>query len=591
MAPYVPFHQGEVAIQRKARTVGMALENGAVIATNVPLHKKHDIESAQTVIVSSVDPVHGHVWVSPAMRFSGKILSMDPELGQALHIDAPAVFHPTDIFFENTKGSAAAAVSPVGVLAIDFANRARYRTNGIVVGSSEAGERIDIHVKEAFPNCPKYITRRKLPDNMADVTPFNVAAVPIVAHSGLSPEARALVERADTLFLGTFFEPTGADANVRGGNPGFIRVFDDQNGTRIEFDDYRGNGMFQSLGNLDVNPRAGITVIDFQHGSVVQITGDAFVVWDDQDLTRRKVALHVSQVRFTRHAFNYHWDLCEYSPYNPQIAPAHEIGRKENSETTLTLMRIKEESPNVKSFRFVSDRTLHFLPGQYATFVLPIPDREGNDDTCVRSWTISETIGSLLGDTFLEISVKRNPDGHASKWLHDEAKLGQQVTLLAVDGHMTPIMMSEDHIPSCSAANVLLFSAGIGITPSMAILRGLRGFNLNDTKVKLVHTERTEHEIPFAGELVRRNRVDPETDVHFFLSRRTQEEFASSLVSQASAHAGYATKDDLSRLLADVNLAEETVAFVCGPAGFMDSTTRILQELGVEHVVSESFAF
>lgn len=44
--------------------------------------------------------------------------------------------------------------------------------------------------------------------------------------------------------------------------------------------DYPGNGMFNTLGNLEVDPRAGLTAIDFERGVLVEMTGKARLALD-----------------------------------------------------------------------------------------------------------------------------------------------------------------------------------------------------------------------------------------------------------------------------------------------------------------------
>ena len=44
--------------------------------------------------------------------------------------------------------------------------------------------------------------------------------------------------------------------------------------------DFTGNFIFNTLGNLQVNPRAGIVCADFASGDVLMITGSARVIWE-----------------------------------------------------------------------------------------------------------------------------------------------------------------------------------------------------------------------------------------------------------------------------------------------------------------------
>jgi len=73
----------------------------------------------------------------------------------------------------------------------------------------------------------------------------------------------------------------------RGGPPGFLRVLDDKT---IGFVDFRGNRQYITQGNLDVNPRAQLFLIDYANRSRVKIWGEARVVEGDAALIEKLMA-------------------------------------------------------------------------------------------------------------------------------------------------------------------------------------------------------------------------------------------------------------------------------------------------------------
>ncbi|WP_197506788.1 pyridoxamine 5'-phosphate oxidase family protein, partial [Mycobacterium sp. E136] len=95
----------------------------------------------------------------------------------------------------------------------------------------------------------------------------------------LQPSHAALITRADTFFLGTEHPTRGVDASHRGGPAGFVRL----DGNRLWWPDYPGNNMFNSLGNIAVDPAAAVLFIDFTTGATVAVSGTAAVVWPDDD--------------------------------------------------------------------------------------------------------------------------------------------------------------------------------------------------------------------------------------------------------------------------------------------------------------------
>jgi hypothetical protein len=82
----------------------------------------------------------------------------------------------------------------------------------------------------------------------------------ILRSETLGAEDIALIGGADTFFLGTVHPSRGADASHRGGTPGFVRV----EGGQLWWPDYRGNNMFNSFGNLEVDKTAALLFVDFE---------------------------------------------------------------------------------------------------------------------------------------------------------------------------------------------------------------------------------------------------------------------------------------------------------------------------------------
>ncbi|MBD2020206.1 pyridoxamine 5'-phosphate oxidase family protein, partial [Leptolyngbya sp. FACHB-36] len=125
----------------------------------------------------------------------------------------------------------------------------------------------------------------------------------------------------DTFFIASLHPTHGADASHRGGYPGFVQV----DSERLVFPDYSGNNMFNTLGNLQVNPSAGLLFIDFEQGHTLQLTGSATIVWEPERIAtvagaERLVEFQVQQVQQTSCASRLRWQFVEYSPANPLLS-------------------------------------------------------------------------------------------------------------------------------------------------------------------------------------------------------------------------------------------------------------------------------
>ena len=114
-------------------------------------------------------------------------------------------------------------------------------------------------------------------------------------------------------------EAVVAELRAVQGAPGFVQVLGER---RLAWPDYAGNAMFQTLGNLASDPRAGLVFADFATGDVLQLSGRARVDWDPARAARvagaeRVVEFDIEAVRETRGALPLRSQTVEPSPFNP----------------------------------------------------------------------------------------------------------------------------------------------------------------------------------------------------------------------------------------------------------------------------------
>src|SRR3546814_14766932 len=72
---------------------------------------------------------------------------------------------------------------------------------------------------------------------------------------------------------GSGLREQGADVSHRGGRPGFVRVTEDDGRSVLTIPDFSGNQFFNTLGNIAINPRAGLLFVDFATGDLLTLTG------------------------------------------------------------------------------------------------------------------------------------------------------------------------------------------------------------------------------------------------------------------------------------------------------------------------------
>jgi len=96
----------------------------------------------------------------------------------------------------------------------------------------------------------------------------------------LSPLMREFIPRQEFMFVGSADRHGECDCSPRFGEPGFIRVLGDKH---VIYPEYRGNGLFASLGNICENPHIALLIIDFYRDSVgLHINGKARLLESDE---------------------------------------------------------------------------------------------------------------------------------------------------------------------------------------------------------------------------------------------------------------------------------------------------------------------
>jgi hypothetical protein len=311
------FHEGERAVQRRAGVEQIADQIGRLILPVVPPEFGPFLSGLPFVVVASKDE-SGRIWASLVAGAKGFARVLDDR-----HVLLAAVPAPTDPL----DGALELPEATIGVLAIEPATRRRIRLNGVAERTSDG---ILLTVAEAYGNCSKYIQRR-IPAGplLAPPAAPNGVATSRGERRALDTSQASLVRGADTFFIASSHPERGADASHRGGTPGFVQVAPD--GRTLTFPDYIGNHMFQTLGNLTVNPRAGLLLVNWETGSTLQVTGRARVVRDRLALESSPGAEHLVEVTVDavverERVLSARWNLIEPYARNPPLSRGHPGG-------------------------------------------------------------------------------------------------------------------------------------------------------------------------------------------------------------------------------------------------------------------------
>ncbi|KAI7204387.1 oxidoreductase [Hortaea werneckii] len=225
------------------------------------------------------------------------------------------------------------------------------------------------------------------------------------------------------------------DTNHRGGPPGFVRVAsNEESGAVICWPEYSGNRLYQTLGNLQINPVCGICVPDFETGDVLYLTGRTeILIGKDANayLPRSNLAvkLTISDARFVTQALPFRGESGQRSPYNPVVRylaseAQHTQPNESTSQQQAKLLGQVNLTPTISRFRFSMENAVTYRPGQYVTLDfsehldigyshMRDDDPRSLNDDFVRTFTVSSPPGDppdpvrRLKDDEFEITVRR----------------------------------------------------------------------------------------------------------------------------------------------------------------------------------------
>ena len=298
------FHAGEQALQARAG-VREQLASLNLLRDHLPQQHRDFFPLLPFLVTGTVDAV-GQPWAGVLAGEPGFASSPDP---RHLLLQAQPLAH--DPLQSNLRDGA-----PIGLLGIQPHTRRRNRLNGTVRLHPDGWL---VEVGQSFGNCPKYIQARE-PRFVPEVAPG------LLAWDGpaLDAPARRMIEQADTFFIASAHPQAGADGDVRhgvdvshrGGRPGFVQL----DGDRLTVPDFAGNQFFNTLGNLALQPRAGVLFIDFTRGDLLYLAVTATIVWEGPQVdawaaARRLLELQVTQARRVEAALPLHWGAAVPSPF------------------------------------------------------------------------------------------------------------------------------------------------------------------------------------------------------------------------------------------------------------------------------------
>ncbi len=390
----------------------------------------------------------------------------------------------------------------------------------------------------------------------------------------LDDAARTMIVDADTFFVASYVDVDGqrsVDVSHRGGQAGFVQV----DGNRLTIPDFAGNLHFNTLGNLLINPRAGLLFIDFNTGDLLHLSGRTDIILDGPQIeafqgAERLWTFEVEHVVRRPAALALRWRFDGVSPTSLLTGTWAQANARLQAQALgdrwrpLQVVRIEAESQNIRSI-YLQAADGAGLPVFQAGQHLPLRFNIGGE-VHIRTYSLS----SAPSDDFFRISVKR--DGLVSSHLHDRIKVGDVLEARAPQGHFT--VAPHERRP------LVLLAAGVGITPLLSMVRevvyqGLRTRSIRPTW--FFQSSRTLADQPFRPELNRlldglgdsvrvlRLLSQPEPDA------REGEDF--DLTGRIDA--------DLLTSIVEVEDYDQLDFVLCGPGSFTQAMYDSLREMDI----------
>ncbi|NBB08506.1 NO-inducible flavohemoprotein [Pseudomonas sp. SLFW] len=211
------------------------------------------------------------------------------------------------------------------------------------------------------------------------------------------------------------------------------------------------------------------------------------------------------------------------------------------------------ESAEITSFYFApadGQPILDFTPGQYIGMQLFL-----NGEEIRRNYSLS----ARAGNNQYRISVKREPGGRASNYLHDEVQVGNSISLFPPSGEFT---LAHSDKP------LVLISGGVGITPTLAMLQAALE---TQRPIHFIHCARNGSVHAFRDWIEGLAGKHPQLKRFYLYSE-------DDGVSAAAHAVGLLDQAQLEQWLPE---DRDLDAYFLGPKGFMAAVKRQLKAAGV----------
>ena len=211
----------------------------------------------------------------------------------------------------------------------------------------------------------------------------------------------------------------------------------------------------------------------------------------------------------------------------------------------------------VKSFCFRprNSKVFPHLPGQH----IRIEGQIGGH-WVQRTYTLTSPAKE---ENYYEITVKREEYGLFSRWLHDELNTSSLVRISKPQGNY--------YIPLEEETPIVCFGGGIGITPSLAILRTLNQMN-SERRLYIDYSAQLSNQFVYRNEF--NEIISQKTNINANLRSTTEQ--------------GFLQAEDIQQVVQNY---PDASFYICGPKPFEQSVCNFLEaaDISAEKIKTEQF--
>ncbi len=238
----------------------------------------------------------------------------------------------------------------------------------------------------------------------------------------------------------------------------------------------------------------------------------------------------------------------------PIIAKTHKV----------KLIEVKQETNNVRSFKFSYPYGFQYYPGQFVMINLNVL-QDGIPKIIKRSYSLSS---SPTQEKYIETIVKLM--GAGSKRLFEHMK-GDEIEIAGPYGMFTFQEDSSNLLHGRKLNHIVLLAAGSGITAPLSIARYILDSNL-PLKVSFIFSNKTSHDIIARKELEAMAAEHENFSLYLTATRPEEDPSWHGLTGRVDEKLIKATAHDIS----------DTLFYLCGPAEFVDHCAKLLNNLGAD---------